>query len=198
MKLVKWLLMAVIGLLVLLAVGLGIFAATFDPNKYKDDITRLVKEKKQRTLTITGNIGLKVFPKIGIEVGQVTFSEFKSDKQFVKLERAKVFVDLFPLLRKELIVDKIEVDGLNAVIIRGKDGKFNFDDLLSPEEKSDDKLKFDVEGVKLSGATITYRDEATGQALSVDQLNLSTGRIADKVPGKIDLKGLIMRVRGGE
>ena len=193
MKYVKWLLMAVIGFLVLLAVGLGIFAATFDPNKYKDDITRLVKEKKQRTLTIAGNIGLKVFPKIGIEVGQVTFSEFKSDKQFVKLERAKVFVDLFPLLRKELIVDKIEVDGLNATIIRGKDGKFNFDDLLSPEEKSDDKLKFDVEGIKLSGGALTYRDEATGQSLAVDQINLSTGRIANKVPGKIDLKA---RVQG--
>lgn len=191
MKYFKWLLLTVVGLLVLLAVGLGIFAATFDPNKYKDDITRLVKEKKQRTLTIAGNIGLKVFPKIGIEVGQVTFSEYKSDKPFVKLERAKVFVDLFPLLRKKLIVDKIEVDGLNAAIIRGKDGKFNFDDLLSPEEKSDDKLNFDIEGIKLSGAAITYRDEATGQAVSVDQLNLSTGRIADKVPGNVDLKARI-------
>ena len=194
-KFVKWLLIAVIGLFVLLAAGLGILAATFDPNKYKDDITKLVKDKKQRTLTIGGNIGLKVFPKIGIEVGQLTLSEFKSEKQFAKLERAKLFVDLLPLLKKELIVDKIEIDGLAAAVVRGKDGKFNFDDLLSKDEKQEDKLKFDVEGIKLSGASVSYRDEASGQTMTIDQLTLATGRIADKVPGKIDLTARIAGTR---
>lgn len=191
MKLVKWLAIVVGGLILLLVVGIGILTATFDPNKYKDEITRIVKEKKQRTLTIGGNIALKVFPKIGVEVGQVTFSEFKSDKPFVKVERAKLFVDLLPLLKKDLIVDQVEIDGLEANIVRGKDGKFNFDDLLSPEEKSDDKLKFDVEGIRLTRATVTYRDDGTGQALKASQVNLATGRIADKTQGKIDLTAKI-------
>ena len=187
MKLVKWLGMVVGGLVLLLIIAVGIISATFDPNKYKEDITRLVKEKKNRTLTIPGNISLKVFPKIGVELGQATLSEFKSDKQFLKLDRAKLFVDLFPLLRKEVIVDKIEVDGLAAAIVRGKDGKFNFDDLLSKDEEPRQPVKFDVEGVKLAGASIAYRDEATGQAANLSQVTLSTGRIADKQPGKIDL-----------
>lgn len=195
MKLLKWLAIVVGGLILLLVVGVGILTATFDPNKYKDDITRIVKEKKQRTLNIGGNIGLKVFPKIGLEVGQVTFSEFKSDKPFVKVERAKLFVDLLPLLKKELIVDQVEIDGLEANIVRGKDGKFNFDDLLSPDKKDDEKLKFDVEGIRLTRATVTYRDEGTGQSLKASQLNLATGRIADKTQGKIDLSARIEGTR---
>ena len=187
MKLLKWLGIIVGGLIALLIVAIGIITATFDPNKYKDDLTKLVKEKKQRTLAIPGNISLKVFPKIGVELGQVTLSEFKSDKQFMKLERAKLFVDLLPLLKKELIVDKIEIDGLAANLIRGRDGKFNFDDLLSKDEKAEDKIKFDVEGIKLTAASIAYRDDASGQTLSLGQLGLTTGRVADKVPGKIEL-----------
>lgn len=191
MKILKWLAIGIAGLIALLVVAVAIISATFDPNKFKDDITRLVQEKKQRTLNIPGNISLKVFPKLGVELGQVTLSEFKSDKQFMKLERAKLYVDLLPLLKKELLVDRIEVDGLVANVVKGRDGKFNFDDLLSKEEKSDDKLKFDVEGIKLSSAAVTYRDEASGQTISLAQLNLTTGRIADKVPGKIDLTAKI-------
>ena len=191
MKLIKWLLIAAGGLVLVVVVGVGILAATFDPNKYKDDITRLVKEKKDRTLIISGNISLKVFPKIGVEVGQVTLSEHKSDKPFMKLDRAKLFVDLLSLIRKDLIVDQIEVDGLAAGVVRGKDGKFNFDDLISKDEKPDDKVKFDVDGIKLTGAAVSYRDDASGQTMKLEQVNLSTGRIADKIPGRIDLSAKI-------
>ncbi len=191
MKILKWLVIGVGALMGLLIIAVAIISATFDPNKFKSDITKLVLEKKQRTLGIPGNISLKVFPKLGVELGQVTLSEFKSDKQFLKLERAKLYVDLLPLLKKELLVDRIEIDGLVANVIKGRDGKFNFDDLLSKEEKQDDKLKFDVEGIKLGGATVTYRDETSGQTISLAQLSLSTGRIADKVPGKIDLTAKI-------
>ena len=158
MKIVKWLGIGVGALMGLLIVAVAIISATFDPNKFKTDITKLVLEKKQRTLGIPGNISLKVFPKLGVELGQVTLSELKSDKQFLKLERAKLYVDLLPLLKKELLVDRIEIDGLVANVIKGRDGKFNFDDLLSKEEKPEDALKFDVEGIKLGNAVVTYKD----------------------------------------
>jgi len=39
MKILKWAAIAAGGLLLLLVVGLAIFAGTFDPNKYKWEIT---------------------------------------------------------------------------------------------------------------------------------------------------------------
>ena len=188
MKAVKYTLYAVGGLILLVVIGVGIFAATFDPNKYKAEITRVVKEKKDRTLTIPGNIKLAVWPKLGVELGEATLSEYKSDKQFLKVGSARLSVDLMPLLRKELVIDKIEVGGLNAAIIKGKDGKFNFEDLLAKEETKDDSpVKFDAQGFKLSDSTVSYRDDVTGQTASISELNLTTGRIANAVPTKINV-----------
>ena len=62
MKMIKWLGIIVGGLVLLLVIGIGIVTATFDPNKYKDDITSKVKETKNRTLAIPGNLKLAVFP----------------------------------------------------------------------------------------------------------------------------------------
>ena len=50
MKTLKWIGILIGGLVLLLMIGIGILTATFDPNKYKDDITKVVKDKKDRTL----------------------------------------------------------------------------------------------------------------------------------------------------
>ena len=187
MKIIKWLGIVIGGVVLLLVIGIGILTATFDPNKYKDDITKTVKDQKSRTLAIPGNLKLAVFPKLGVEVGALTLSEFKSEKEFVKLEGAKVYLELMPLIKKEIVVDKIEVSGLNANVIRGKDGKFNFDDLLSKDEKESSAVKFDISTVKVANSGVTFRDDMAGNTIKVSDLNLTTGRVADKVPVKIDL-----------
>ncbi len=187
MKILKWFGIAAGALVALLVIGIGIISATFDPNKYKDDITKTVKEKKNRTLAIPGNLKLAVFPKLGVEVGELTLSEFKSEKEFAKLGGAKVYLELLPLLKKEIIVDKIEVDGLNATVIRGKDGKFNFDDLMSKDDKEPAKVKFDISSVKVANSGLTFRDDMAGNTVKVSALNLTTGRVVEKMPVKVNL-----------
>ena len=189
MKIIKWAGIAFGALVALLAIGVAIISATFDPNKYKDEITKTVKEKKNRTLAIPGNLKLAVFPKLGVEVGELTLSEFKSDKEFVKLGGAKVYLELMPLLKKEVSIDRIEIDGLNAAVIRGKDGKFNFDDLLSKDDKEPSKVKFDISSVKVVNSGLTFRDDMAGNTVKVSGLNLTTGRVAEKVP--LDRKSVV-------
>ncbi len=187
MKILKWLGIVIGGMVLLLVIGIGILTATFDPNKYKDEITRTVKDQKNRTLAIPGNLKLAVFPKLGVEVGALTLSEFKSEKEFLKLEGAKVYLELMPLIKKEIVVDKIEVDGLNATVVRGKDGKFNFDDLLSKDEKEAARVKFDISSVKVANSGVTFRDDMAGNTIKVSGLTVSTGRVADKLPFKLNL-----------
>ncbi len=195
MKIVKWLGIGIAGLVALIAVVIGIIAATFDPNKYKGDITKLVKEKKQRTLAIPGDLKLAFFPKIGVEVGEVTLSEFNSEATFVKLGGAKIFVELLPLLSKQVVVDRVQIDGLTASVIKAKGGKFNFDDLLAKDESKSAAVKFDIDSVKLSNAAISYADLAQGTQMSITQLNALTGRIADKVPTTVDISAKIEGVK---
>ena len=142
-RIVKYAAFGLGGLVVLLVIAIAIIAATFDPNAYKPQIIRLVQEKKQRTLTIPGDIKLTFFPKIGADLGKISISEHKSTATFASMESAKISVAVMPLLRKEIVVDQIKVDGLTANLKRYKDGKTNVDDLLSKEEEKEkqDQLK---------------------------------------------------------
>ena len=186
-KAIKYALIAVGGIVALLLIAVAIIAATFNPNDYKPLVIKLVQEKKQRTLAIPGDIKLTFFPKIGADLGKISISEHKGEAVFASVESARVSLALFPLLSKQLVVDRVKIDGLTAHIARYKDGKTNFDDLLSKDDKESAEIKFDIDGVSVTNTNVTYDDQAAGNRLEMSKLNLSTGKIANGKPSKFDL-----------
>ncbi len=140
-KLIKYALYGIGGIVLLALLVAGYFAATFNPNDYKDDIIKLVKEKKDRTLTIDGDIGLSFWPKIGADLGKISISEHKSNTEFASVNSVKVALAVLPLLKKQLVVDTVYVDGAKANIIKYKDGTTNFDDLLSKDEEESETIR---------------------------------------------------------
>ncbi|HEU0219201.1 MAG TPA: AsmA family protein [Gallionella sp.] len=169
-------------------------AATFDPNDYKDRIIKAVKESKQRDLRLDGRITLSFFPSIGANVGKVALSEFNSDKQFAAIDSARVSLALLPLFSGQAVVNEVAVSGLQATLVRHKDGTTNIDDLLgAKEEKTDGKqpVRFDIAAVSIEKTALAYRDEGTGAQYAVKDLNLHTGRIANGVPSKISLSAAV-------
>ncbi|WP_029147569.1 AsmA family protein [Methylophilus sp. 5] len=170
---------AVLAVLLLLVVYL---AVTFNPNDYKPTVIQLVKDKKQRTLDIKGDIKLSFWPKIGADLGEITLSEHQSDKQFVAIKSAKVALAVLPLLKKEIVVDTVYLDGAQVNVIQHADGSFNFDDLLSKDESESEQINFDVQGVKITNTQASFSNEGTGAKYSVDQFNLTTGQVALKKP----------------
>jgi len=198
------------GLVVLLVLGVAIFAMTFNPNRYKPEIERLAKEKTGRTLSLKGDLQLAFWPALGAKVNGVTFSEHGSDQQFLAVDSAHASVALMPLLHGEAIVDGISVSGLKATVIKEKDGRFNFSDLLEqkpaepqakgkqPEKKADERkaeggqvVAFDIGSVQIDRSAVTYIDKASGQEIAVSDLKLSTGKIAEKADGKLQLKAAV-------
>lgn len=197
MKALKWILGIAGGVLVLLIVVVAIVAATFDPNQYKPQIVDLVKQKTGRTLAMDGKIGLSFFPRIGAEVEKIALSGPKGQGTFAKVEEARVAVALWPLLSKQVIVDKVVLSGLVVDLVRYKDGRTNFDDLIGAEAKPDEKpgqkppppagppLAIDVGGIALKNAAIGWRDERDGTDVQLSAVDLETGRIASGVPGRL-------------
>jgi AsmA protein len=194
----KWLkvsLYAILGLVVLLAVGAAILALTFDPNQYKDEVEKLVKESTGRTLKFHGDVKLALWPSLGVSVGRVTLSRRASAHDFAAFDSAHVSVRLLPLLRGEALVDQARIAGLRASVIRAKGGKFDFEDLLGAEGGKKPaaaparpaKVKFDIAGIRLDNGTFAYKDEGSGQTLEVMNLEIRTGRIAEDAPGKMSL-----------
>lgn len=156
-----------------------------DPNDFKPMIVKMVQEKKQRTLTITGDIKLKLFPKLGIDLGKTSLSEHKGAREFASIDNLSFYVAWLPLLKKELVVDKISINGVGANLVRNPDGTTNFDDLLSKEES--EQVKFDIDSVVLENGSVRFDDRLGGRTFSLDNAKLKTGRIADGVPTHFDL-----------
>lgn len=194
MKFFKYLLIAAGGLALLLGAVAAYIAATFDPNAYKPQIIQLVKDKKQRTLKLDGDIKLKFWPSIGADLGKVSLSEFKSETEFAAIDSARVALKLLPLLGKKVIVDQVEASGVRATLVKYKDGRMNIDDLLTKDEKQEkSEVEFDIDHVKIEKSAFTFRDEAQRATYALSNLNLTTGRIAPNVPGNINLS---MTVQG--
>ena len=212
MKIFKYGLFALAGILLLAVVAAVAFALTFDPNRYKGQIESAVKERTGRTLRLQGDLEVAIFPSLGADASRASLSEPNSEREFLSVESAHAAVQLMPLLRGEVIVDKVTVTGLKANVIKDKNGKYNFDDLLqqkpeaeapvkkaekkdAPARKADGKdvpaeegdVRFDLAGVSIERSALSYRDLGTGKELAIQDLRLSTGRIAENADGRLEL-----------
>jgi len=200
MRTLKYALIAVVALVVLVAGGAFVFLSTLDLNQYKPQIEQAVKDRTGRTLKLQGDIKAALFPSLGADIGKVSLTERGSDQEFLSLDLAHASVAVLPLLHGEVVVDKIRLKGLKANVVKGKDGKFNFDDLLQasadqpaeakPAEKkegpkNEGTVKFEVAGVDIEDSSASYRDLASGKSLAVSGLRLSTGRLGERADGKL-------------
>lgn len=176
-----------IGAVILLVLAvMAYFAATFDPNDYKQQIIDTVKAEKDRTLNIDGDIKLTFWPKLGANLGKVSISEHKSDKEFASIDSAKVALAVMPLLKKSLVVDTVYIDGAKANIVKYKDGTTNYDDLLSNEESESSDVQLDVQGINITNSAVNYVDHSKDAQYSISDFNLSSGRIALAEPVDLD------------
>ncbi len=179
-------------------IALGIFV---DPNDYKQEISTQVEKSTGRKLTLEGDIKLSVFPWIALELGPLSLSNaagFKADS-FAKVEAAEIRIKLMPLLKKQLEMDTIILDGLVLNLEKSKAGTTNWDDLVAnsdkanidntTESKQSDASADDgpalaaisIAGVKLTNANILWSDASTAENYQLQNFNLNTDPL---VPGK--------------
>src|SRR5258706_1173451 len=199
MKILKTLLLAAGGIVVLIALVIAVVAATSDPNKYKPEIVAAVKDKTGRTLAIEGNLGLSFLPSIGLAVGKVSLSEPDSSRIFARVEQAKISLALWPLLSKGVVVVRVPLSGLALALGQGRGGKPNFGDLAGSTPPAGGPkaappkgaMRLDVAGIDIRSSTIGWRDESSGQRYKATIDEFKTGRIASGVPGKLSLSARV-------
>ena len=207
MKVLKTLLFVAGGIVALIVVVIVIVAATFDPNKYKPEIAAAVKDKTGRTLAIEGNFALTFFPSIGIAVGKTSLSEPAGSGIFARFDEAKVSLALLPLFSRQVVIDRVTLSGLTADLVKRKDGKTNFDDLLNAPGRAGaveaqpkpapqrEAMHLDIAGIDIRSSAIAWRDESSGNRFKASVAEFKTGRIASGVPGKLSLSAKIEGIK---
>jgi AsmA protein len=198
-----WLRRTLIVLAVLLGLTVAALAwlvATFDPNQYKGLAIDWMKTERNRTLAIDGPIRLSVFPRIEVQLSKVALSEHGRAERFASIEEAAMAVQLMPLLRRQLVVDRITARGVSVVYTRDAKGVRNIDDLLSagtaaptppaatPAPAASQPVQFDVSRIELADVKATVRDDLIPLRGDIVLQSLVTGRVADQVETPVDLQ----------
>ncbi len=171
----------------LLAVALAALVAFVDVNAFKPQIEQAVKDRTNRTLAIDGDLSLAVFPRLAVALPKTTLSQPGSPAPFASVDGARVSVALWPLLRGRVEADRVVAQGLTATIERRADGRTNVDDLIGRDAAARQGAgappasgppAFEIGGVTLVDASLTYRDVVANTTLALTRLNLELGRVA--------------------
>lgn len=192
-KLIKGLL-GIVGLLIVIAV---IIPFVVDPNEYKGEITKAVKESTGRDLTIDGDLTLSLFPWIGVEMGKTSLSNAAGfgEKPFAAIDEVNVKVKLLPLLTKQVEVSTVVLKRLDLNLAKNSAGTTNWDDLTQPEESkesakdrqdaaapSDDPsaplAALAIGGVSIEQASLLWDDRSSGERYEINDFNIKTGALA--------------------
>jgi AsmA protein len=175
---------------VLLVVGM-----LFDPNDYKDEITAAVSDATGRTLTLDGDLSLKLFPRIGIVLGAAELSNAAGfgEAPFARIEGAELYVGLLPLLSRRVEVDRASLSGLRLNLARNAQGVTNWDDLArtggadaaaAPDDAAAGgagNVDISVGAIEIADAEVAWNDAAAGQDWRLSNFNLTA---SDFDPGQ--------------
>jgi AsmA protein len=184
----------VVGALVALVVIAAIAVVMLvNPNDYRDDIAKLVEQKTGRPLQIRGELDLKLFPWIALDIHDVTLGNPPGygNEPFLAVAKASVGVKLFPLLRKQVEVRRVGIDGLVVNLISRSDEDNNWKDLGEADKEeapsSGGPASTSIAGIDVSKSTLIYTDEAKKSVTRLRNLEVHTGALGGSDPVDAEL-----------
>ena len=169
----------------LLAAAAAVLLLNFDANRQKALVVDWMQTTHQRKLAIDGPLELALLPRLALRVQSLRLSERGRDEEFVAVEHASLALQWLPLLRGQLVIDRISASGVRAAYLRSADGRRNIDDLLPREQgaeaASSDKtgaaLRWDISEVQLDDLRLRLQDEPQGLEGELLLQQLRTGRL---------------------
>ncbi|QNI01787.1 AsmA family protein [Halomonas sp. SH5A2] len=193
--------LAAIGILAIVAVAAVVYVTTFlDPEDFKPRLTAVVEEQTGLNLDLDGPINWSFYPRIGVSVETANArlpSQGEEDTVFAAVDRAEVSVAFAPLLRGEIAVDGLTLNGVRLNLQRNADGEGNWesllDRLLEQSEEAETVLApasagpnvdagnlevvLSIANVNINEANIRFRDEQSQALWHVRDLNVSGSNV---------------------
>ena len=193
MRVIKWV-AGILGGLVLLALLTVLTVTVFvDANRYRGQIERRVTRLTGQPFKITGDLRISWWPWLALTTGPSQFgkAEGPNAQPIVQWQTARVGARLVPLLKGQLLIDTVRLEGANVHLVRHADGSTNWDPVLAafrnkspaPEEEEPPPPGEavppgpEVSGFQLRKGALTYVDErpASSRTVSVTNWDLDIG-----------------------
>ena len=162
-KLTKWFLAAGLTLAVVAALLTLVLNSLIDPNDYKSDIENTAKQNGI-TLSIEGNIVLNVFPKLGVTVESINFSDGQSIAG--KIPKLDVTFGWLALLGGNISETNLPIDSISLA-----KGTLQYSP-DTPMPVQFDKIELSINDLSLNGND--FQINLSAQALNGLNLSLRT------------------------
>jgi AsmA protein len=178
----KWVSLGLGALVALVVLGVLVIVWLVDPNSFKSQIEAAVRDRTGREFTLVGDIELGFFPWLSLSTGEGRFGsppEF-GPEPLVSWKAARLGVKLFPLLRGDVIADRISLNGADLRLVRRADGSANWVGLGGdqPPDPNAKPTRLNVDGLKIENSHLLFIDESVPRRIEIANLNLTTDEVS--------------------
>ncbi len=137
------------------------------PERVKEFVIPAAERSLNRKVSI-GDISINIFKGIGLKDFAIKEADDKTD--FVKCEDFVLKFKLLPLLSRQVVIDELKVVSPQIRIVKGKDNKYNFEDIgqekVSEKSTSTETVTTDAEGLPVSLLVSRVMIEGAGFSLT--------------------------------
>lgn len=124
-------------LFAVLIVGVFVFIKTFDLNSYKAYAEKVVQEQLGRKLSLNGEayLGISLVPTIILEDVELANPSWAKNPQMVKVKKLDVKFAILPLLKQQIVIDKVilEEPQINLEVAQNGNASWDFPALDTPQ-----------------------------------------------------------------
>lgn len=179
-----------LGLILILGIGGYFFLKNFDLNKYKSYVSDIVEEQLGRKLAINGNasVGISLIPTIVVEDVELANAAWATAPEMVKVQRMEVKFALLPLLKKQIVIDKIAIVKPQIFLETSKDGKNNWD---FEKPKGNEKTQ---QAAALAESVVPEEQKQVANAVKSDTDNSSMALLAGFAAKNVSIEDGLLEI----
>ncbi|UNM96705.1 AsmA family protein [Ignatzschineria rhizosphaerae] len=137
MQTFKRIIFTLIAVIVLLILTITVLLFVIDPNRYKSRIEAFAQNRANISLQIKGDLSWNLFPQFGISIKETQISALDDTKNPVaSVDNLTLSLKLIPLIKGDIDIKQLHVDGLMLEILTYPDGSQNIDSFLTPKPQN--------------------------------------------------------------
>jgi AsmA protein len=183
----KWTLIVVAGMFALLALAAFVLTSVIDPNRYRGKVEGIVADLAGRPFVIEGDLQITWFPWLGVRIGRAHLSNppGTAGPPLAEWQSMAVAAKVLPLLKGQIIVDRVRLQGPHVHLRRDAQGHGNWENLglrASPSPSGKGQVPPEIAGIEISDGELDYVDEVSNLHLNLSSWRFETGEWRTGIP----------------
>ena len=171
MRWARWVIGVALGVILLAVAAVVVVTLFVDPNRFKGRIEAMVRETTGRPFEIRGDLDIMWFPWLAVRAGpsQLGNPAGMGGPPLAQWQSARVGARLIPLIRGQLQISRIRLEGPRISLRRTRDGRANWDGLLraSGPPRGGRRGSLQIAGIEIRNGAFEYVDERSQTRLSL-------------------------------